>query len=507
MQYITNGIRHEVSLEPILRAAERVAPAGGRGPAVGGPRVPSLVGGLRATDPLATRFASLDEQRMFVVRPAKSQARTRDALIIATDSVVVEGAKRADIQWAIDTFGASVVEEGQEGKLLLRAPGEGERSVAKAFDLALQLHERGVGAAHPNFVRALPQIRPAPAATNPHWAHTMIGVPTAWKTTKGKASIRVAVLDEGVDTGHPALAPAVVLERDFIGTKGSSAMPDNDDAHGTASAGIIVSRNATWPGIAPRVRLIAARIAMGDGNHHWVFDDFKTADAIDWCWRNGADVLSNSWGGGPPVDVITRAFERARTLGRNGLGAVVVVAAGNSESAIQYPATLPGVLAVGASNEYEERKTRRSRDGETWWGSNEGRNLALLAPGVHIGTADISGARGYDPGDFTPTFNGTSAATPHVAATAALILSVAPTLTALQVRGIVMDTAHMLTGQTGWTSKLGHGRLDVAAAVAASKSPPPSTTGVDTASERPRHRARRHRTSTRRKRARRKARV
>jgi len=137
------------------------------------------------------------------------------------------------------------------------------------------------------------------------------------------------------------------------------------------------------------------------------------------------------------------------------------------------------VLAVGASNEFDERKTRTSRDGEDWWGSNYGRNLALLAPGVHVGTTDIAGARGYDPGDFTMTFNGTSAATPHVAAAAALVLSVAPNLTALQARRILMDTAHKLKRQGGWTAQLGHGRLDVAAAVTAAKSPPPSTTIVD----------------------------
>ena len=52
---------------------------------------------------------------------------------------------------------------------------------------------------------------------------------------------------------------------------------------------------------------------MTDGAGNWVFDDFNTADAIDWCWDEAAtDVLSNSWGGGPPVDVISTAFARAR---------------------------------------------------------------------------------------------------------------------------------------------------------------------------------------------------
>src|SRR6185295_12094777 len=103
----------------------------------------------------------------------------------------------------------------------------------------------------------------------------------------------------------PSLKRAVVAQRDFIGDKGDSAMPDGSDAHGTACAGVILSRDGTYPGIAPQCGLIAARIAMGDSERHWIFDDFATADAIDWCWRQGAAVLSNSWTGGAPSDAIS----------------------------------------------------------------------------------------------------------------------------------------------------------------------------------------------------------
>jgi len=57
----------------------------------------------------------------------------------------------------------------------------------------------------------------------------------------------------------------------------------------------------------------------------------------------------------------------------------MVAAAGNSQSALDYPATLPGVLAVGASNPWGRGKTRRSRDGEHWWGSSHGRLDAAAA--------------------------------------------------------------------------------------------------------------------------------
>src|SRR5205807_789004 len=136
---------------------------------------------------------------------------------------------------------------------------------------------------------------------------------------------------------------------------------------GTACSGIILSRGNKFPGITA-CSLVAVRIAKGDGAGGWVFDDFATADAIDWSWKDGkADVLSNSWGGGPPVDAITNAFERARTKGRDGKGSVIAIAAGNSNGPINYPATLPEVLCVGASNEWDERKSKSSKDGENWW--------------------------------------------------------------------------------------------------------------------------------------------
>ena len=93
----------------------------------------------------------------------------------------------------------------------------------------------------------------------------------------------------------------------------------------------------------------------------------------------------------------------------------------------------------------------------------------LLAPGVFIHTTDISGAAGYEKGDYTATFNGTSSATPHVAAAAGLMLSANENLSASDVRLPLSTTAKPLDGQTNRTDELGFGRLDVAAAVAAAK--------------------------------------
>lgn len=75
-----------------------------------------------------------------------------------------------------------------------------------------------------------------------------------------------------------------------------------------------------------------------------------------------------------------------------------------------------------------ERKSPSSCDGETW-GSNFGTTLDIVVPGIFIPTTDRTGSAGYVSGDYYMSFGGTSAACPHVAATAALILSENPLLT------------------------------------------------------------------------------
>jgi subtilisin family serine protease len=437
-----------------------------------------------------------DVLRLLAAQPAAVRARLTgvpetDTLIqpvepgatsvIPTETVAVLGSRAAELAWARREHGATVAQEGSEGKVLLSVPPDQDDPVGAAATLARALVERGtVEGAHPNFLRLVQ--RPGPASgteVTGQWGLENEGAPglvgadvaarAAWTITTGEAAVRVAVLDEGVDTGHSHLKDAVVAEKDFVDGNATAA-PDGDDAHGTACAGIVMARGPKVTGLAHGTSLVAVRIAKSDGGAGWIFDDFNTADAVDWSWRDAeADVLSNSWGGGPPVDVITSAFRRARNRGREGKGAVVVIAAGNDQGPVSYPGNLPEVLTVGASNQWDERKTRRSRDGEDWWGSNFGAGLDLMAPGVSILTTDISGRRGYSRSLTTPTFNGTSSATPFVAAAAALVLSVRPDLTEEQVRKVLVDTTDRITPGAAWSKFVGHGRLNAFAAVRAAR--------------------------------------
>ena len=136
-------------------------------------------------------------------------------------------------------------------------------------------------------------------------------------------------------------------------------------------------------------------------------------------------------------------MQAAISNGRNGLGCVIVFAAGNNNnSTVSYPANaIADIVAVGALSPCGERKNPSSCDGETNWGSNYGTALDVMAPGVLIPTTDISGSAGYSSGDYFNRFNGTSSACPHVAGIAALVLSVNPSLTQKEVVTIIEKTA------------------------------------------------------------------
>ncbi|HEX8525845.1 S8 family serine peptidase, partial [Allosphingosinicella sp.] len=246
----------------------------------------------------------------------------------------------------------------------------------------------------------------------------------------------------------------------------------NWDGHGTACAGLAAAVAHGTGGVQGSGRgcsLLAVRIAYSETvGGPWQTSNAIIASAIDWARTSGAAIISNSWGGGLASNAIVAAIDRARGQGRGGLGCVVVVAAGNVFGPVEFPANLPGVLAVAASNEYDQAKTPDSADGETWWGSCFGPEIDIAAPGVHNLTTDISGSGGYAAGNYAPAFNGTSSATPIVAGACGLILSKRPNLEEGQVRALITATADKV-GQFpyvgGRNDHMGAGRLNVLEAV------------------------------------------
>ncbi len=282
---------------------------------------------------------------------------------------------------------------------------------------------------------------------------------SAWNISRGDSATVIAIIDEGVQLNHPDLNDKIVnphTEVDGITTVPPRAQPIKPwDAHGTNVAGIAAAETNNSQGVAgvcPDCALMPVQIAYSsyDGGS-WISYDSWIADGITWAANNGADVINNSWGGGGESTPINNAITHAVTNGRGGLGSVVLVAAGNNNrSYLNYPASHPSVVAVGATSPCDQRKSPSSCDGEPW-GSNYGNGLDVVAPGVKWYSTDMTGTNGYWSGDYYPYMNGTSSATPAAAGAAALIISYRPCLTGAQVRDILEQSP--LTTRSGRSTR------------------------------------------------------
>ncbi|MFT3946452.1 MAG: S8 family serine peptidase [Agriterribacter sp.] len=223
-----------------------------------------------------------------------------------------------------------------------------------------------------------------------------------------------------------------------------------------------VTHNTGIADIAPLCNIVPVNIFFGGET------TADIANGINWAWNQGqASVLSNSWGfttysqTQPGFDVIIQAINNARTQGRSGLGSIVVFAAGNNfgngVNDVAFPANVNGVITVGACN-------NAAPAGNIWYYSERGPSMDLVAPSGDLNltgdltTLDRMGNLGYEVGNYTGRFGGTSAACPQVSGIAALMVSVNPILTEAQVKTILQTTATDM-GTTGFDNTFGYGRL------------------------------------------------
>ncbi|MGI9585627.1 MAG: S8 family serine peptidase, partial [Acidimicrobiia bacterium] len=302
-----------------------------------------------------------------------------------------------------------------------------------------------------------------------------IGVPAAWSIVDGSGVI-VAVLDAAVNFGgNDGFCGPIVSPYDALtGLPGFAPLSQAPFGHGTHVAGTVsqcTNNHIGVAGIAPAASLMPVRVLSDDG----VGTSSQLADGIDWAVDHGADVVNLSlgsectaaWGPSCSDSTVDAAISRAKAM-----GVVIVASSGNSGGPFMaYPAAHPHVVAVGAIDS-SNNLWSDGADG----GTNTGSALDLVAPGVGvIQEATAAGAYDYYAG------TGTSMAAPHVAATAALMLSANPTMTVSDVVDTLRSTAVDL-GTPGRDDETGWGRVNTAAAVAEAASgytPPadPCTSG------------------------------
>ncbi len=253
------------------------------------------------------------------------------------------------------------------------------------------------------------------------------------------AGVKVAVIDSGVDTKHPQLNGKIVGFQDYLR---SSPGAEDCVGHGTAVAGLIVgtppNSGATFRGLAPQAQILAARVSEkvpGNDSAPSPTEE-EMAAAVRWAIANQAKVINLSLAYTEPDEKLPnfkKSIEEAIAA-----EIVVIAAAGNNYkkgNPVPSPAKWPGVVGVAAVD----------KDGQRLEESGMGSYVDIAAPGVDVIVPRPGGGHALD--------RGTSFAAPLVAATAALIYSRYPTLSAGQVIKRLMATADPAPGgrnSDGW---------------------------------------------------------
>jgi len=270
----------------------------------------------------------------------------------------------------------------------------------------------------------------------------------AWDIFTGDAEVIVAVIDTGVDYAHRDIDENMwVNEAELNGTAGEDddyngyvddvygydfvnrdGDPMDDRGHGTHCAGVIgaeTDNGLDIAGICWDARIMAVKFLNSGGSG-------TTANAVKsfyYAVANGADICSNSWGGGPYSETLEEAINYADSQ-----GVILVASAGNDNTSNpEYPAYYEPMISVAATDSNDEKAPF----------SNYGDWVDLAAPGVDVLSLRSSltpswFGTAYD--DYTFILSGTSMSCPHVAGACALLIGANPTLTRDEVYGLLMTT-------------------------------------------------------------------
>jgi subtilisin family serine protease len=302
-----------------------------------------------------------------------------------------------------------------------------------------------------------------------------------WPTEPLLYPVKVAVIDSGIDRGHPEFAGRIAGGRSFVATPWYV----DSDGHGTFVAGEIAANPSNGVGIAGlafNAQLLIAKVARADGS---VSLRGEIA-AIRWAADRGARVINLSLGGvRDPLNArldLYSPLEQAAVEYAYAKGAVVVAAVGNGPQSpstpwpfAEYPAALPHVIGVSAIRRDGSVPAYSNRDTVYNDLAAPGDDIFSTVPRNLVATEPPCADDPYSdcgPQEFRDAI-GTSFSAPQVSAAAALLLGQDPRLTPQQVGWLLERSAVDATPETGCATCTpgrdrftGWGKLDVSAALA-----------------------------------------
>ena len=271
--------------------------------------------------------------------------------------------------------------------------------------------------------------------------------------TPDAGGVTVAICDTGVDEAHPDLAGAVA-SYDHEG-----ASPADIVGHGTHVSGIVAARTDDAAGV---VGVAGCRVAMWKivpyeptaGNFY--VDGSRFLRALNAVANSGAKVLNLSLGGTQSSQAEQLLFDRLERA-----GVTVVAAMGNEHdhgNPVEYPAAYEHVLAVGSVAETNRRSPF----------SNTGQHIGLSAPGSNVLSTLPTEPSSFRADTRYASWSGTSMATPHVTAAAALLAARHPDWTPGDTKEHLRAQAAKVADMGGksFTQDFGSGLLDIAALLA-----------------------------------------
>jgi hypothetical protein len=408
---------------------------------------------------------------------------TRDGKSYRIDNeIITVKFKSADFGQIIRKYGLSIVRKSRNGYYDIQVPKN--VSVLEIGELIYQ-DSSAIESVDINTYGAY-SFSPNDTQFSNQWYLNKIGMVSGWNKARGGNCVQVAIIDSGVDIAHEDIGRGVDTYDNLWRNLGEDAWTDpnnpatgngidndgngliddwrgwdfvdsNNDVrspvntHGTRVAGIVAAKLNNNRGISGigggpnNTGLQLMVLGVGElGPSSAALDD-----AILYAVQNGADVIQMSL-----TVAQTAAIDNAiQTAINNGIP--VVCASGNNNSGVSYPANNANVIAVGSTNQNDQRSSF----------SNFGDVLFISAPGEQIRSTQLNNTYGND--------DGTSFSAPQVSSVIGLIRSISPNLTVQQIRNVLSSTADKVGGfnynwdpnRPGHSRELGFGRLNANAAL------------------------------------------